>query len=217
MDPLRPIRVALVNDYEIVVAGVAALLAPHHDRVQVVEMVVGAPPAHGAVDVVLYDTFGQAQADHVVVEDLIPPGSTAKVVIYSWNLQETLLDRARSAGVAGYVSKSATAEELVATLERVHGGDQVFAEADPGTPTAELGRWPGQDVGLTARESEILALICQGLSNEEICGRAFVAMNTVKTHVRHVYRKLGVARRSQAVAWGLQHGFEPDREAGDRG
>jgi two-component system, NarL family, response regulator LiaR len=49
--------------------------------------------------------------------------------------------------------------------------------------------------------------VCQGLSNEEITERAFIAMNTLKTHIRSTYRKIGVTSRSQAVAWGLTHGF----------
>ncbi|MCB0896850.1 MAG: DNA-binding response regulator, partial [Nocardioidaceae bacterium] len=79
-----PIRVAIVNDYEIVVAGVASMLAPHHDRVNVVELDSGLPVISN-VDVILYDTFGQVQGDGVDLEDLVH-GSDAHVVIFSWNL-----------------------------------------------------------------------------------------------------------------------------------
>ena len=87
-----PIRVAIVNDYEIVVAGVAAMLEPHRDRVAVVELNSGLPVLSD-VDVILYDTFGQVQGDGIDLDDLVR-GSDARVVIFSWNLQPELVQRA---------------------------------------------------------------------------------------------------------------------------
>ncbi len=54
-------------------------------------------------------------------------------------------------------------------------------------------------------------LITQGLSNQEIADRSYLSINSVKTYIRTAYRKIGVTRRSQAVVWGMKHGFEPDR------
>ena len=65
--------------------------------------------------------------------------------------------------------------------------------------------------GLTPREAEILALITQGLSNQEIAARAFLSINSVKTYIRTAYRKINVASRSQAVLWGVDNGFKPDK------
>lgn len=70
--------------------------------------------------------------------------------------------------------------------------------------------WPRRDVGLSPREAEVLALITQGLTNLEIAERSYVSINSVKTYIRAAYRKIGVTSRSQAVRWGMQHGFEPD-------
>ena len=72
------------------------------------------------------------------------------------------------------------------------------------------GDWPGRDFGLSAREAEIIALITQGLSNQEIAQRSYLSINSVKTYIRTAYRKMGVASRSQAVLWGVRHGFQPD-------
>ena len=99
MAPSSPIRVAVVNDYEIVVAGVAAMLAQHPDRVRVIELDSGLP-VMSEVDVILYDTFGQVQGDGVDLEDLVN-GSDAKVVIFSWNLQPDLVERAIERGATG--------------------------------------------------------------------------------------------------------------------
>ncbi|MGB0102333.1 MAG: response regulator transcription factor [Nocardioides sp.] len=206
----RPIRIAVVNDYEMVVAGVAAMLAPHHDRINVVELDSGLPVI-SQVDVILYDTFGQIQGDGVDLEDLVR-GGDARVVIFSWNLQPELVRKAIERGAAGYLSKGLSADEIATAIEAVHDGETVVPRESAGSvDTGAAGEWPGQEHGLTARESEVLALITQGLSNHEIATRSYLSINSVKTYIRTAYRKIGVTRRSQAVGWGMRHGFEPDR------
>lgn len=208
--PSAPIRVAVVNDYEIVVAGIAAMLAPHHDRVNVVELDSGLPVLSD-VDVILYDTFSQIQGDGVDLEDLVH-GSDARVVIFSWNLQEAVVRKAIARGASGYLSKGLPAQEIVAALEAVHQGETVAPRESAGTvDQPEAGDWPGREYGLSARESEVLALITQGLSNQEIATRTYLSINSVKTYIRTAYRKIDVTRRAQAVGWGMRHGFEPDR------
>src|SRR6187402_2647001 len=110
----RAVRVAVVNDYELVVVGVAALLEPYSDRVMVVEVDSNLPVLRD-VDVILYDTFGQVQGRGVDVESLVD-GGNAKVVVYSWNLHGELVQDSLDAGVAGYLSKGMEAEELVDAL-----------------------------------------------------------------------------------------------------
>lgn len=206
--PGRPVRVAIVNDYEIVIAGIAGLLAPYADRVHVVER-DGQMPVISDVDVILYDTFGQVQGDGVDLDDLVR-GGRAKVVIFSWNTEPGLVARAMAKGARGYLAKSAEAEDVVLAIERVHAGERVLpVGAVDGE--SEHGGWPGKEQGLTAREAEVLALITQGLSNQEIADKCYLSINSVKTYIRTAYRKMGVSRRSQAVLWGLSHGFEPDR------
>ncbi len=202
-----PIRIAIVNDYEIVVAGTAQVLMPFSDRVDVVELDTRMP-VQSKVDVMLYDSFGQTQGHLVDVTTLLNEHAS-RLVIFSWNVDEDLVDQALEAGASGYLSKALTAEELVTALEQVCAGDVVR----PGAAREQepLGRWPGDDLGLSAREAEVLALICQGLSNDDISERAFIGVNTIKTHIRSLYRKIGVASRTQAVLWGLDHGFRPDR------
>ncbi len=203
-------RVAIVNDYELVVVGVAALLEPFRDRVRVVELDANLPVLRD-VDVILYDTFGQVQGEGIDVDSLVD-GGDAKVVVYSWNLQHQLVEDSFRAGASAYLSKGLEASELVAAIERVHRGDRVVpdvhAEKEPQTPPETV--WPGKAAGLSVRESEILALITQGLSNQEIAERSYLSINSVKTYIRTAYRKIDVQRRSQAVLWGIRNGFEPD-------
>ena len=204
---VRPLRVAIVNDYDLVVAGVAAMLAPHHERIAVVELDSNLPVVSD-VDVILYDTFGQVQGDGVDLEDLVH-GSGARVVIFSWNTQPDLVERAIRKGAAGYLSKELSSEEVVGALEAVHEGKIVVPQPSRAPNHEAKGDWPGREVGLTAREAEVLALITQGFSNQEIAERSYLSINSVKTYIRTAYRKIGVTRRAQAVVWGMKHGFEP--------
>ena len=70
--------------------------------------------------------------------------------------------------------------------------------------------WPSRGEGLSDRESEILALITQGRSNAEVAALTYLSPNTVKSYIRTDYRKIGVGSRTQAVLWGVKHGFTPD-------
>ncbi len=202
-----PVRVAVVDDYEIVVAGIAAILAPHADRVRVVELDVGTLPVRGDVDVVLYDTFGHTDNHDLDVADLVRSGSV-KVVIFSWNVEPQRIDEALCRGAAGYLPKSLTAEEIVAALERVHAGEIVRPSDVPASSVVETVGWPGREHGLTHREAEVIALIAQGLSNQEIADRLYLSINSVKSYIRTGYRKIGVTRRAQAVGWAIANGFD---------
>jgi DNA-binding NarL/FixJ family response regulator len=206
---MPPVRIAIANDYEIVIAGVASLLSRYDDRIEIVELDANMQVASN-VDVVLYDTFGQVQGDGFDLDDLVR-GSGAKVAIFSWNLQPDLVERALARGVRGYLSKALTAEEIVQGLEAIHRGE-IVAETRPLEGEGiEGGDWPGRTLGLTPRESEVLALITQGLTNQEIADKAYISINSVKTYIRTAYRKIGVSRRAQAVSWGMDHGFRPQR------
>lgn len=207
----RPIRVALVNDYEIVVKGLARMFDSYQDRIHLVELDAELP-LDEHVDIALYDTFAQPQSDAVQVDRLMEQEKAHKVVLYSWNLQPELIDAATAKGVAGYLSKGLTAAELVEALEEVHEGERPIVSApEEGRDEVVGGDWPGRAEGLTHREAEVIALITQGLSNQDVAARTFLSINSVKSYIRSAYRKMAVTTRSQAVLWGVKHGFTPDR------
>ncbi|MCD4534529.1 response regulator transcription factor [Nocardioides sp. cx-169] len=202
-----PVRVALVNDYELVLLGLQSVLAPYAGRVALIEATTSSE-VESAPDVVLVDTFARAEGPQLDLGALhLHTG--AKVVLYSWHTSPHLVEAALAQGIDGYVSKGAPAEELVTALERIAAGEQVVPAPGPHLGADGSGTWPGQEEELTAREAEVVALIAQGLSNREIAGRAFLSINSIKSHIRSAYRKMGVSRRSQAVVWALQHGFAP--------
>ncbi len=202
----RPLRLAIVDDYAVVVAGVASFLET--ERIDVVE--TGASmPVITDVDIVLYDTFGQVQGEGIDLEDFVRD-SSARVVIYSWNLKPQLIEQAIAQGARGYLSKVLTGPEIVRALERVMSGEIVVLTGEQETSVGGAGDWPGRSAGLSSREAEMVALITQGLSNQEIAERAFLAMNTVKSYIRSAYRKINVTTRTQAAVWGVENGFNPD-------
>ena len=208
-DAVYPIRVALVDDYDIVLIGLAHMFDGYRDRVMVAEIDANRPVVDD-VDIVLYDSFAQPEADNDEIQSLIDNPRASRVVVYTWNFHAELIDRAIERGVRGYLSKTLPASELVQALEEIHGGEVVVSPA-PARSSTPLGLdWPGRTEGLTARESEILALITQGCSNAQVAEMTFLSMNSVKSYVRSAYRKIGVKSRTQAVLWGVQHGFRPD-------
>ena len=213
--PLPRLRLAIVNDYEIVVAGVRAMLAGHRELtvVPLDRLAVDT----GSVDVVLYDNFAQRWQDHDHLEDLIEQ-SRAKVVVFTWTSEQTSIDRALALGAAGYLSKGLSATEIVAALQAIHRGETVVSPAHvrPETRDRATADWPGQADGLSSRESEILALITQGLSNDAIAAATYLSINSVKPYIRTAYLKIGVQTRAQAVRYGMQHGFEPARTSAVR-
>jgi DNA-binding NarL/FixJ family response regulator len=132
------------------------------------------------------------------------------VVVYTWNFHPELVESARQRGAHGYLSKTLPARELVAALEAVHAGEVIVSEVGSRARSAPGLDWPGRGEGLSEREAEILALITQGMSNADVARLTYLSPNTVKSYVRTIYRKLGVGSRTQAVLWGVHHGFTPD-------
>jgi DNA-binding NarL/FixJ family response regulator len=205
----RPITVALVDDYDVVLTGLAAMFERYRDRVLIAEIDANMP-VKDDVDIVLYDTFAQPEADEEALGLLVANPRAHRVVVYTWNFHPDLVARARQIGASGYLSKTLPARELVAALEAVHAGQIVVTEQPARDRRVVGGDWPGRGEGLTERESEVLALITQGRSNAEVVAMTFLRPNTVKSYIRNIYRKIGVSSRTQAVLWGVRHGFTPD-------
>lgn len=200
---------ALVDDYDVVLMGLARMFDRYRDRVLVCEIDAN-KSVQDTVDIVLYDSFAQPESDHDEIGVLVDNPSAHRVVVYTWNFHPDLVASARQAGAHGYLSKTLTARELVAALEAVHAGEVVVSDPPPRARSAAGLDWPGRDEGLSDREAEILALITQGKSNAEVAELTFLSPNTVKSYIRSTYRKIGVDSRTQAVLWGVAHGFTPD-------
>ncbi len=200
-----PIRVAILNDYEVVVRGLADMLSSYAERIRVVELATR-DGVSDPVDLVLYDTYSRPREDPRGVQELAQDEHVDAVVVYTWNFEPELIDGALAAGARGYLAKTLPAKELVDSVERIHNGE-VVVSPNPGHTPVVSGDWPGRSEGLSLRESEMIALITQGRSNQEICRLAYLSPNTVKSYIRSAYRKIGITSRSQAVLWGVEHGM----------
>src|SRR6478736_27196 len=205
----RPITVALVDDYDVVLMGVANMLERYRDRVVVAEL-DATMAVDDVVDIVLYDSFAQPESDHDEIGVLVANPRARRVVVYTWNFHPDLIASARELGAHGYLSKTLPARELVAALEAVHAGEMMISEAPQRARSAVGLDWPGRGEGLSDRESEILALITQGKSNADVAALSYLSPNTVKSYIRSIYRKINVGSRTQAVLWGVKNGFTPD-------
>ncbi len=204
-----PITVALVDDYDVVVMGVANMLDRYRDRVIIAEL-DSTMPVDDTVDIVLYDSFAQPESDHDEIAALVANPRARRVVVYTWNFHSDLIASAQQHGAHGYLSKTLPARDLVAALEAVHAGETVISDVPPRARSAVGLDWPGRGEGLSDRESEILALITQGMSNADVARLTYLSPNTVKSYIRTIYRKIDVGSRTQAVLWGVEHGFTPD-------
>lgn len=205
-DQQAPISLALVNDYPVVIQGVARMLEKH-DRLHVVELASGENPSV-SVDLVLYDAFAAKERGEYDVIRLLEETRHRKLVVYTWNVAEDQVRQALDLGIHGFLSKELTAEQLSDALIRIHEGEIVVAP-EPVREEIEIADWPGRGAGLSPREAEVVALITQGATNEEIARTCYLSINSVKSYIRSAYRKMGVERRSQAVLWGVKNGMEP--------
>jgi len=209
-----PIRIAIVNDYELVVAGVAAMLSQDRHRIRVTALDTSAPDLD-SVDVVLYDTFGPVQNSMDCLEELIHR-SGVPVIVYTWKLRHDVAREALDRGAAGYLSKALTGTQIADAVQAVVRGDVVISPEIFPAEALVGGDWPGRaSVNLTAREAEVLTMIATGMTNQQIADRSYLSINTVKSYVRKAYRKIGAERRSQAVRWAIDNGFvaTPDTTA----
>lgn len=207
----RPVPVVVISDQPVITAGIERLVEPYGDRVVVVDEVMADVEA-----VVLYDAFGLYVGRDEDLERVVKR-FPERVLVLSRVLQPGLTARALDLGAVASVSVGLPAEELVAAIETFAAGHlQDGSQADIDNQ-ADRRRQLGRDVDLTPREQDVIARIVAGLSNDELAAELYLSINTVKTLIRSVYRKIGVTSRAQAVAWGVEHGFPSGSEQTGQG
>ncbi|TQL69124.1 LuxR family two component transcriptional regulator [Nocardioides albertanoniae] len=186
--------------------GVTTMLADFPDRLVVISLPAVRSKAPG-VDVIVYDAIGLHLGDGADLEHLVHE-TDAKILVLNRETRPDLRAHAHALGATSWVSMDVHAGDLVRSIELTALGEPV------GEPEPEV----GPVAGLTTRELEVLALITQGLSNKEIAAKLLLSVNTLKSHIRQAYRKIGVSSRSQAVSWAITHGLAPsDQESSESG
>jgi DNA-binding NarL/FixJ family response regulator len=196
----KPIRVALVNDYLIVLEGLRALLRSSEPEIEIIELDIKKEPRQ-TVDVTLLDTYGELESLGERVRALSADSSNGAIVVFSFSDRPEAVQHAMSAGAQGFISKAVPRQPIIDGIKAAAGGDRVvLTHRSQHSQIDQVLRWPGRDIGLTERESEILSLLSTGMTNRELGRNLYVSENTIKTHLRSLYAKLGVRSRAQAAS-----------------
>lgn len=211
-------RLLLVDDQEVVRQGLAAMLARYAQRIRIVGEAGDAEQAERLAlnlkpDVVLCDVRLGASSGLDVCERLGARLPAVRVVMLSVYDEPQYLYQALRAGAAGYLLKQVQGAELATYVERAAAGEVVIDSALAGRVALHAARlesgefWSGAAMGLSQRESEVLELLVAGLSNRAIASKLVLGEETIKTHLRGLYRKLDVSDRAGAVAVALREGL----------
>ncbi|MGI5446220.1 response regulator [Streptomyces sp. CA-243310] len=196
------IRLLLADDHPVVRAGLRAVLDTEADFAVVAEAATAERAvelaASAGVDVVLMDLqFGSgmhgSQATALITAR---PDAPRVLVLTTYDTDADIL-AAVEAGASGYLLKDAPPEELAAAVRTAAAGQSALA---PAVALRLMDRMRMPAEALTKRELEVLQLVADGLSNQQISKRLFLSQATVKSHLVHVYAKLGVDSRTAAVA-----------------
>jgi len=198
------VRALVADDHPIVRGGIVALLSADPDIEVVGEAADGLTAVRLArelkPDIVLMDLQmpgidGAAATERILSED----PSIRILVLTTYESDDQILD-AIGAGASGYLLKAAPREEILAGVHSVAAGDTVLSPSIAKTLVSQVRkRGAEQEARLTAREREVLALVAAGNSNPQIGGLLYIGEATVKTHLLHVFEKLGVSDRTRAV------------------
>ncbi|MEV0414274.1 response regulator transcription factor [Streptomyces sp. NPDC050448] len=196
------IRLLLADDHPVVRAGLRAVLDTEPDFAVVAEAATAERAVELAasepVDVVLMDLqFGAGMHGSAATAAITArPGAPRVLVLTTYDTDADIL-AAVEAGASGYLLKDAPPEELAAAVRTAAAGQSALA---PAVALRLMDRMRTPAEALTKRELEVLQLVADGLSNQQISKKLFLSQATVKSHLVHIYAKLGVDSRTSAVA-----------------
>lgn len=210
------IKVLLVDDQELVRSGLRRILRPQEGFEVVGECPDGAdvPAAVDGhrPDVVVMDLRMKHVDGIEATRRLREDGGAPPVLVLTTFDDDELLSGALRAGAAGFVLKDAPAEELIQAVKVVAGGESWLDPAVTGRvlvtyrETAATRPAEGADE-LTPREHEVLVLVARGLTNAEIAEGLYISEVTVKSHIGHIFTKLGLRDRAAAIVYAYDHGL----------
>jgi DNA-binding NarL/FixJ family response regulator len=215
---VRPTRVLIVDDDDLMRAGLRAVLSSD----KTVQVVGEASDGNQAVrrvrelrpDVVLMDVRMPDLDGIAATREVVAASQEVKVVILTTFEQDDYIFGALSAGASGFLLKRTSPESLIDAIQTVAGGDSLLSPSVTRRVIDQMARHPAPDAGvdarldeLTPREREVLEQLARGLSNSEIAAALFIEESTVKTHVKRILMKLRLRDRVQAVIFAYESGL----------
>ncbi|YCH06327.1 response regulator [Arthrobacter sp. alpha11c] len=203
---MTTISVLLVDDHTVVRSGLKALLGTQADIVVVGEAASGeealeAVQQHSPVVVLMDLAMGAGMDGIEAIKQLRQRNPRQAVIVFTTYDSDADIVRAVDAGAMGYLLKDAAPEEIFAAVRGAVQGKSVMSAPVASRLFQQL-RNP--DEVLTPREAELLSLLTEGLSNRDLGKRLFISEATVKTHLAHIYAKLGVETRAAAIATAIR-------------
>jgi DNA-binding NarL/FixJ family response regulator len=215
---VRPVRVLLVDDDDLMRAGITAVLSSDESIEVVGEAADGRAAVEQAIalrpDVVLMDVRMPNLDGIAATRELLAASPDVRVVILTTFEQDDYIFGALSAGASGFLLKRTRPEDLIAAIHTTAAGDSLLSPSVTRTVIERMAGQPATSANeaarldeLTARERDVLGLIARGFSNTEIAAELVVEESTVKTHVRHILRKLRLRDRVQAVIFAYESGL----------
>lgn len=207
------IRVLLVDDHEMVRLGVSSYLSIQADVEVVGEAENGEEGYEKAMDlrpdVILMDLVMEVMDGIESTKKILKEWPEARILIVTSFVDDEKVYPAIEAGASGYLLKTSTAHEIANAIRKTYNGERVL---EPEVTTKMMEQLSNRNrhvlhEELTNREQEILLLIAQGMSNQEIADELFITLKTVKTHVSNILAKLEVEDRTQAAIYAFKHGL----------
>ena len=206
------INVLLVDDHEMVRLGVSSYLSIQDDIEVIGEAENGRVGYEKALelrpDVILMDLVMDEMDGIESTKLILKDWPDAKIIIVTSFIDDEKVYPAIEAGAAGYLLKTSTANEIAEAIRATQRGERVL---EPEVTTKMMdrltNRTPILHEDLTNREQEVLLLIAEGKSNQEIADSLFITLKTVKTHVSNILSKLEVEDRTQATIYAFKHGL----------
>ncbi|WP_433360120.1 response regulator [Streptosporangium sp. CA-115845] len=205
---MSPIRILLVDDHPVVRSGIRAMLAGQPDFELVGEAATGEEGVEAArrlrPDVVLMDLqLGPGVHGSQATKRIVSDGGPRVLVLTTFDTDADIL-AAIKAGATGYLLRDAPSDDLHAAIRSAATGASALA---PSVASRLLGRVRAPDATLSPRELDVLGHVAEGLTNRQISKWLFLSETTVKTHLVHIYTKLGVDSRTAAVAAATKKGL----------
>ncbi|WP_350369206.1 response regulator transcription factor [Bacillus cereus] len=205
------IKVLLVDDHEMVRMGVSAYLSTQPDIEVVGEAENGRKGSELALqlrpDIILMDLVMDEMDGVEATRAIIQEWPEAKIVVVTSFLDDEKLYPVIEAGATSYLLKTSRASDIADAVRAIYDGETVLEPKVTGKMMSRMRQKKEQPLhdDLTEREFEILLLIAEGKSNQEIADELFIALKTVKTHVSNILNKLNVSDRTQAVIYAFRH------------